>query len=1033
MPHRLLALVLGVGLLAARADAATNYLADADCLEAQSFESGFVGTNLCNSGINNLTNTGSVAATTTNAKWQTSAGDFSGTNFLGCLDATCPELDVSSGGLSGACWITPDAIGTTQTIMGKRSASSPSWQLGLLSSGKAQVLGFATNLNQMNVIDDTPLVAGNTYFIGFSATGTTAVNGLSLYVLGAGVNRVNTGTAPGAGWNNVAGAFTVGGMYATDTTIQEGFDGRADSCVLFKRALTSYELCEICRTDPSGAGTDDAASCGNCLLGAAGTPMATITATPTLTPTPGTPTPTRTPTPTVTPSGATPVSTPTPGTQTTWCIGAFTACNGVNTDVGSGHEPADDATCGIVGASGGHPCLTVAWFTGQRAASVATGHSIHLTGTFTSCTTGGCQNQCLNPLTAANVTYEGRHADGTACSDPDPTVCQAMAVLDGTNATNASPCFGWGAIRLNTSGGTLTNLTYRNLTIANTPRDGIFLAPKHQGAMPGLTLDHVRVTNATGNGAWIGSGYDVAPPNLPCDGDYLVSDVHVVDSQFDANSGGGLWLACAGENSVVERSSAFHNCPLTYRNGTLGTACLNCTDQACVADGFHIVAKGTAATPILIQDNDLYENGQDNIDVSGNGNSGSPSGAEAQYVRVQRNRIHDARSKGNVNMNHGSRYVDIWNNYIYGTGSGISGYTCPVFPSILHNTIHTTNTGIWLFDGFLNATVENNLVITDTSGSAFGPLVLGSTSAQSSNLTKNNGLFPISGGKAVAYNNAGSTNCVNTGDAHGFACPGLCNANDPRFYCYDPTTPLTCWGGTNHRALCSVASQCPGGVCQYCPNLNSDASLLAVLPYATTQAATYATKCAAGTLLDPTGCTGDVWSATPPTLIDINTPSAANLHLNPSDTTAQGKGLAVSAPTTDYDQDAMANPPPIGADQPAGVGATATATPTPTVTPTPTLTVTPTPTVTVTLTPTKTATPTPTPTVTASPLNPTATPTVTPTPTLTPALTPTPTATRTPTPTVTSTPQNGACLLTQKQLTTALLQALPLIQKQLCP
>lgn len=168
-----------------------------------------------------------------------------------------------------------------------------------------------------------------------------------------------------------------------------------------------------------------------------------------------------------------------------------------------------------------------------------------------------------------------------------------------------------------------------------------------------------------------------------------------------------------------------------------------------------------------------------------------------------------------------------------------------------------------------------------------------------------------------------------------------------------------------------------------------------------------------------------------------NCPSVEIVSIPETGTAIQQNTMTLASGCTwsdgaDVDLAELPAAPMIGAAPLAGDAPTPTATSTPTLTPTPTATKTATPTRTA--TPTTTPLPTSTPTATLTP----ALPTASATPVFTPGggqptLTPVPTLTPTPIPTATAGIPAGTCLLTSKAIRQKIIQLAPLIAKELCP
>jgi hypothetical protein len=700
-------------------------------------------------------------------------------------------------------------------------------------------------------------------------------------------------------------------------------------------------------TAASGATWATAIMTGAC--GAPGaTATATVTPTPTATPTVGTPTPTRTPTPTVTTTGTGPQATPTPSTQTVWCVGAFTACNGVTTN--GAKAPADNATCGIVGAGAtDHPCLTLAYFTQNRRNALAAGHVVHLTGTFGPVAS---PYHCIAP-SVSGVTYEGRNADGTASTAKD------AAIINGASTTTAggTPCDsrplscrgvnGCGAVA-HTAGITLRNLTFTGGTTAE-------LATQNGVALSNITINNCVFKNMNESGLLIGTkgGHT---SDVPCGGTWETTNLTITNSDFFDNvraSAGqaGLKLQCIDGGNVTH-SNIYSN-----HNALCNPLSPNCAVSGPCDDGDGL-QPGTSKNLNLGPGLHVYSNGEDNIDTGGMGSEHCDADPNTNMV-IQGNVIHDPICNANMSFSHCVGRVTIRNNFVYGTGTGFNQYACAHHLKVYHNTFWMEGRAAMTFGNCRGCEFVNNIFRSNTSGVAtfFDYATTAPETLWSGNVVVNQGgggLFNEDQGGCLSTTSCGANTCGNSG----------IQESDPQY----PGLP-TGW---------------------------EDTALTGTI----TSLATCQTRGDAGEWFGSETCDTDKWGVAP-NVRNAGTPSALNLHLSSQDSTARNSGIALASVVDDYDGEGRPDSSgfrDIGADEDTGG-----ATPTPTVTATPNLT--PTPTVTVTVTPAPLATATVT-------VTPTATVTVTPTPTVTPTLSPTPTATatvtvtapQTPEPTVTSTP-----------------------------
>ena len=724
---------------------------------------------------------------------------------------------------------------------------------------------------------------------------------------------------------------------------------------------------------------------GTC--GGAATPTATRTATPTATVTPGTPTATRTPTPTVTASAATPIPTPTAGTDLTYYLGAFT-----------GSTPSDDISCGggMGAAPGAHPCATLAYWTGTREPALPmTNATVRIApGTYTSTSSA----HCFTVAGRSGVTYRGANADGSNTTD------RTQVVIGGPTGTVGGSCRG---ALVKAESGTFSNITFRDFTIKGCPLADNKQCMVFAGTLTGsgLSIINMRVADSPGHGLWIGA-YDSSV------GADRIASVTITDSLFDGNClatgspyGTGVNIG-AVNGGTIARNIIRDNIPCaTTPSGvppnqtcTRLTVPLSCAGT-CDCDGLHV-----GGHDLVVEDNIITGNQEDGIDVGPNtGSDDCPSTASQGHI-FRRNQIYD-NGVDNFSMNGCSHTLTVINNMIWGYGVGINQYECGGNNSIFeNNTIDVTgSSAFFAYTTMWPVTIRNNILLSDSSNTAIR-INPGMTTPTGSvwdyNLMRNTG----SGYVVAEYR-------TNNLDGSASGCPtGMesCCTGSATNCCTDPDGP---------SKFGTLPAQ----------------GRLTETFYGNSVLSTWQSDGDEGHLFGTS--TGDHDAFTAPTFLNGASPSALNLHLGTSDTIAKNTGVTSSTVTTDFDNESR----PIGGtyDRGADEVNAAGSTPTPTLTPTPTVTATPTPTVTPTptrtATPTLTTTPTPTATATATSALPTATASPTPTPTATStAATPTPTKTATPTPTVTPTPQNGTCLLSQQALTQKLLNAAPMLVKELC-
>lgn len=640
------------------------------------------------------------------------------------------------------------------------------------------------------------------------------------------------------------------------------------------------------------------------------------------------------------------VLSPAPARATIYYVGAFT-----------GSTSLDDADCGTgKGAHpSAHPCATMHYWQSNRRTVLATGDTVRFTGTHSGAGT------CIRASAASTITYEGRTAADTAPTD------WTSAVLDGSSLGTGTPCFGSLVRRqYNASGENLNGLTLRYFTVQNS-QDTALLIGNKDSVMSDITLDTIRVTNSKATGIEIGAYYNygdavngitehACAASASVYDQYLTKNVTIRNILVENTQGNyALWLDC-DDGFLVEDSTFRYTCGLADQAN-------QCSTATCVAcDGVHIVSKNGT-----FRRNKVYNNGEDNLDISGNSTPPYTEGA-AYNIDVYQNEIHDAFGKNNIAINHGNHDVNVFSNIVWGRGACWETYTCAWNIDFAYNTCKSSGSTISLWEGVTHAKIRSNILYSGVGIQGSEGVVRASHESLNSSVTWDNNVV-MSGANAITRNDGnGTTSCTDDSGTHGFSCT-KCNQFTPNWICWKPGQPLQCWGGTNHGGSCTTSADCSGGgYCGTCPHTRAISTLDTFLPYPATATgqSNFAAKCAADGLFDPASCGTDrAWGSTP-SFVNFSSPSVANLHLQTTDTVAKNQANTIDI-TLDFDGTARPQGPAsdIGAHEILAVTPTGTtATPTPTVTQTATAaTRTPTPT----LTPTATRTVTPTLTVSQTP------------------------------------------------------------------
>lgn len=375
----------------------------------------------------------------------------------------------------------------------------------------------------------------------------------------------------------------------------------------------------------------------------------------------------------------------------------------------------DEPGCG---SSAANSCATLAYFTANIESTVSDGDTVRLNGTLISIGAVAGGNMCI--MAKDGVTYEGRTAaDGVADTFTD-------AVVDGTNSdasNEVSPCKG---LMVNGDDRTFDRFTLRDMTIQNGKRTvfnfgGVQFTPPSKNGCPGanghcfdLTIDRVKITGMASGGMHIGRHDTPVSTTSKCQGSYDVEDVLIVDSNISNNTGHGVVDSCVDGLTYLRTTISFNKpagCSdiLGDPSNRDGQCCFGC---AC-DDGDGIIS---ASRDVLIDDCDIFENGEDNIDIGNPESCNSDSCRCDSYAEVgiiQNSRVRDSCT--NISFKHCSNDWTVRNNYIWGLGAGISQGTCGYDLKIYNNTMNTEGTAFFVFDYADQLDVRNNIIACNAS------------------------------------------------------------------------------------------------------------------------------------------------------------------------------------------------------------------------------------------------------------------------------------------------------------------------------
>jgi hypothetical protein len=531
----------------------------------------------------------------------------------------------------------------------------------------------------------------------------------------------------------------------------------------------------------------------------------------------------------------------------TYYIGAFT-----------GSTPADDSDCGTgMGAHpSGHPCATLAYWHQSRNLG-SPGDTIRIApGVYTSTSAYHCLE-----AEKSGVTYRGSTAAGQDTSNRN------LVTIVGPSSGN-SPCRG-AVVKF--ISGTSTNISIRDLTVNGCPNADNghclqFSPQPGQGSLSGLTIANVRVTNGPTTGVWIGA-YDGSPgPDGEMSEPFNMSNVTVVDSEFDGNcfhtvaNGAGLQIA-AVNGGTVARNKIHDN--LRCLNAPTGTGTsatctresfpTSCDNGECNCDGLHMAGRN-----FTVADNEIYRNEEDGIDVGANGASNDCPKTTARFHTFERNKIHD-NGLHNFSMNGCAHDLVVRNNMIWGYGAGINQYECAGYSSVFdNNTVRTYAPALFVYATMWPVKFQNNIFVTTSSNTS---VWIDAGSTNTSSTWTNNVVQNLGSGFAARADFPTETVYPNCQTGSGTNC------------CTDPDGPSSVGPIPARGRATSV-------------------------DFRNGELAKWKADGAAGNLFGAATGAGDVWGT--PTFVD-STLSYTGLHLQSSDTVARANGVVLSGFLDDID------------------------------------------------------------------------------------------------------------------------------------
>lgn len=540
---------------------------------------------------------------------------------------------------------------------------------------------------------------------------------------------------------------------------------------------------------------------------------------------------------------------PVPAFAATYYIGSF-----------SGSTSLDDADCGTgMGTHPSpHPCRTLAHWRGSRNLG-ANGDTVRLApGTYTSSAASHCFD-----MAKTGVTYRGSNANGSDTTD------RSLVVVSGSSG-GGDPCRG--AVVKFVSG-TSTNMTLRDMTVSECASSDNghclqFSPQPGQGTLTGLTVRNVRVTKAPVTGLWVGA-YDSFTGGSELREPFNLSNVTIVDSEFDGNcfgtgsEGQGVNIAAVNGGEIARNKIHDNNPCSGSPSGSAPNSTCNrkafppsCASGGCNCDGLHMGGRN-----FLVHDNEIYSNEEDGIDLSPNGADNDCPVTSSRFHTLYENLMHD-NGVHNLSLNGCSHDLMVYNNIIWGGGVGINQYECGGYnSSFYNNTVVSQNTyALFVYATMWPVTFENNIFVSNSSD-------------------------------ASVWIDAGSTNTSSTWSNNVVYNSGSGSAAKADFVTEGSHFPNCTTGSTTNCCTAAGGPRSAGSI----PAVGRTTSQF----YSNGQLGNWTADGNAGQLFGNETGAQDRWAM--PAFVNGGSPSAANLHLAPSDSIAQNRGASIGNFNTDID------------------------------------------------------------------------------------------------------------------------------------
>uniref|UniRef100_A0A6M3KFZ5 Putative structural protein n=1 Tax=viral metagenome TaxID=1070528 RepID=A0A6M3KFZ5_9ZZZZ len=169
------------------------------------------------------------SCTVTGAIWLPQGRTFDGNDDY--IEATCPQLDFTTGAFSGVIWVYLDAIGAYSYLMARGFAAADGWFFMIEAGGYLEINTSQAGANQQSYSAAGTVTTGSWLCLGFTRDGAVC----KVYI-----NGVDSTAGSGAHINPLTSARTL--KIGVDDNLASDLDGLVGEVQVYNRALSSAEI-----------------------------------------------------------------------------------------------------------------------------------------------------------------------------------------------------------------------------------------------------------------------------------------------------------------------------------------------------------------------------------------------------------------------------------------------------------------------------------------------------------------------------------------------------------------------------------------------------------------------------------------------------------------------------------------------------------------------------------------------------------------------------------------------------------------------